>query len=85
MNPLVCLMNLHVLFFLVFTITSFVNSKHQFVYSGFTGANLTFDGMASITPNGLLQLTTTIKICRGGQNCIFKGGRAPVSSFRYYK
>jgi len=50
-------MNLHLLFFFVFTIPSFVNSKHQFIYSGFTGANLTLDGMASITPNGLLQLT----------------------------
>jgi len=49
MNPLLCLMNLHVLFFFVFTIPSFVNSKHQFIYSGFTGANLTLDGMASIT------------------------------------
>jgi serine/threonine protein kinase len=29
----------------------------QFVYSGFTGANLTMDGMATVTPAGLLELT----------------------------
>nr|CAB3452617.1 unnamed protein product [Digitaria exilis] len=39
------------------TIPSFSTAEHQFVYSSFTGVNLTLDGMASITPNGLLQLT----------------------------
>ncbi|OQU76281.1 LOW QUALITY PROTEIN: hypothetical protein SORBI_3010G124700 [Sorghum bicolor] len=29
----------------------------QFVYSGFTGANLTMDGTATITPGGLVELT----------------------------
>jgi len=29
----------------------------QFVYSGFGGANLTLDGAATVTPDGLLQLT----------------------------
>jgi serine/threonine protein kinase len=29
----------------------------QFVYSGFTGANLTMDGTATVTPGGLLELT----------------------------
>ncbi|XP_022681466.1 L-type lectin-domain containing receptor kinase IV.2-like [Setaria italica] len=29
----------------------------QFVYSGFTGANLTMDGTATVTPVGLLELT----------------------------
>ncbi|KAM0889906.1 hypothetical protein ACQ4PT_027425 [Festuca glaucescens] len=31
--------------------------EHQFVYSGFTGANLTLDGAAMVTPNGLLKVT----------------------------
>ncbi|CAL5089899.1 unnamed protein product [Urochloa decumbens] len=57
MNPLFCLVNLQILFSLVFNIPSFVNANHQFVYSRFNGVNLTLDGMASITPNGLLELT----------------------------
>ncbi|KAF8690703.1 hypothetical protein HU200_041078 [Digitaria exilis] len=59
MNHLFCLMNLHILMFLLVcnTIPSFSTAEHQFVYSSFTGVNLTLDGMASITPNGLLQLT----------------------------
>ncbi|KAJ1259119.1 hypothetical protein BS78_10G129100 [Paspalum vaginatum] len=32
-------------------------SGDQFVYSGFTGANLTMDGTATITPAGLVELT----------------------------
>ncbi|CAL5067206.1 unnamed protein product [Urochloa decumbens] len=32
-------------------------SAEQFVYSGFTGANLTLDGAAVVTPSGLLELT----------------------------
>ncbi|VAI62036.1 unnamed protein product [Triticum turgidum subsp. durum] len=31
--------------------------EHQFSYSGFSNTNLTLDGAASITPNGLLMLT----------------------------
>ncbi|CAN6165851.1 unnamed protein product [Urochloa humidicola] len=57
MNPLFCLVNLQILFFLVFNNPSFAYANHQFVYSGFNGVNLTLDGMASITPNGLLELT----------------------------
>ncbi|XP_062230841.1 L-type lectin-domain containing receptor kinase SIT2-like [Phragmites australis] len=55
MNPLFLLMILHLLFFL--NQSSFAIDEHQFVYSGFTGANLTLDDMASITPDGLLELT----------------------------
>ncbi|XP_020160781.1 L-type lectin-domain containing receptor kinase SIT2-like [Aegilops tauschii subsp. strangulata] len=33
------------------------DNKDQFVYSGFTGAPLSLDGTASVTPNGLLELT----------------------------
>ncbi|XP_044950876.1 L-type lectin-domain containing receptor kinase SIT2-like [Hordeum vulgare subsp. vulgare] len=31
--------------------------EHQFSYSGFSNTNLTLDGVASVTPNGLLMLT----------------------------
>ncbi|KAJ4800796.1 Concanavalin A-like lectin protein kinase family protein [Rhynchospora pubera] len=31
--------------------------QNEFVFNGFAGANLTLDGIASITPNGLLRLT----------------------------
>ncbi|KAJ1701718.1 hypothetical protein LUZ63_001497 [Rhynchospora breviuscula] len=31
--------------------------QDEFVFNGFAGANLTLDGIASITPNGLLRLT----------------------------
>ncbi|CAL5018108.1 unnamed protein product [Urochloa decumbens] len=33
------------------------NGHGQFVYNGFTGANLTIDGAATVMPNGLLMLT----------------------------
>lgn len=32
-------------------------SDYQFVYSGFTGTNFTLDGAATVTPDGLLELT----------------------------
>ncbi|KAJ6715953.1 hypothetical protein OIU74_008650 [Salix koriyanagi] len=34
---------------------------HQFICHGFTGANLSLNGMASVHPNGLLELTNTSK------------------------
>ncbi|CAN6222369.1 unnamed protein product [Urochloa humidicola] len=42
---------------LAFTLPAFTTSREQFVYSGFTGANITVDGSARITPTGLLELT----------------------------
>ncbi|RLM65994.1 L-type lectin-domain containing receptor kinase IV.1 [Panicum miliaceum] len=33
------------------------NGEDQFAYSRFTGINLTLDGAATVTPNGLLELT----------------------------
>lgn len=33
------------------------DNRDRFVYSGFTGAPLSLDGTASVTPNGLLELT----------------------------
>ncbi|KAL6647098.1 hypothetical protein ACP70R_014535 [Stipagrostis hirtigluma subsp. patula] len=56
MNRLFLLMLLHLLFFLHHHLTTALNGNH-FVYSGFAGANLSLDGVASITPNGLLELT----------------------------
>lgn len=35
--------------------------KNQFIYHGFTGANLLLSGIAKIHPNGLLELTNTSK------------------------
>ncbi|KAJ1261315.1 hypothetical protein BS78_09G019700 [Paspalum vaginatum] len=37
--------------------SSSLHGQQQFVYQGFAGANLTLDGLATITPNGLLALT----------------------------
>ncbi|KAG0514069.1 hypothetical protein BDA96_10G157900 [Sorghum bicolor] len=34
-----------------------VTSEDQFVYSGFSGNNLTLDGTATVTPDGVLELT----------------------------
>jgi len=62
MNPLFLLLILH-LFFLHLNLSAFGIGRDQFVYSGFTSANLTLDGAATITPNGLLELTNgTVRI-----------------------
>ncbi|XP_025802748.1 L-type lectin-domain containing receptor kinase IV.1-like isoform X1 [Panicum hallii] len=42
---------------LVLTFSDFAASDDQFVYHGFGGVNLTLDGNALITPDGLLELT----------------------------
>ncbi|EAZ38574.1 L-type lectin-domain containing receptor kinase SIT2-like [Oryza sativa Japonica Group] len=45
-------------FLLFLCLVSFVtSSEHQFVFSGFTGSNLVLDGAATITEDGLLELT----------------------------
>ncbi|KAH8499157.1 hypothetical protein H0E87_017898 [Populus deltoides] len=52
-----------------FLLALFISLKHlalaqevnQFIYHGFTGANLSLNGIASIHPNGLLELTNTSK------------------------
>jgi serine/threonine protein kinase len=54
MNPLLLLL-LRLLFFLNLSPLAFGN--YQFAYTGFTGSSLTLDGVASVTPNGLLELT----------------------------
>ncbi|KAF0894306.1 hypothetical protein E2562_038278 [Oryza meyeriana var. granulata] len=40
-------------------------ADEQFVFNGFTGANLSFDGMATVTPNGLLMLTNGTNQLKG--------------------
>ncbi|XP_006652561.2 L-type lectin-domain containing receptor kinase SIT2 [Oryza brachyantha] len=40
-------------------------ADEQFVFDGFTGANLSFDGMATVTPNGLLMLTNGTNQLKG--------------------
>uniref|UniRef100_A0ACD5V5Q6 Uncharacterized protein n=1 Tax=Avena sativa TaxID=4498 RepID=A0ACD5V5Q6_AVESA len=40
-------------------------ADEQFVFNGFTGANLTMDGMATVTPNGLLQLSNATTQLKG--------------------
>jgi hypothetical protein len=55
-NKLMPMFLLH-LITLAFTLPTFTTSNEQFVYSGFTGANITVDGSAAITPTGLLELT----------------------------
>ncbi|KAG8065417.1 hypothetical protein GUJ93_ZPchr0004g38854 [Zizania palustris] len=40
-------------------------ANEQFVFNGFTGANLSFDGMATVTPNGLLMLTNGTNQLKG--------------------
>ncbi|KAL6596677.1 hypothetical protein ACP70R_047320 [Stipagrostis hirtigluma subsp. patula] len=37
----------------------------QFIYSGFSGSNLTVDGTATVTPDGLLQLTNGTAYLKG--------------------
>ncbi|KAG6762190.1 hypothetical protein POTOM_032681 [Populus tomentosa] len=52
-----------------FLLALFISLKHlalaqevnQFIYHGFTGANLSLNGIAGIHPNGLLELTNTSK------------------------
>lgn len=50
---------LHVLLFLSLGLAPLCSSEveDQFVYSGFTGTNLTLDGAAMVTADGLLKVT----------------------------
>ncbi|KAL6621259.1 hypothetical protein ACP70R_033691 [Stipagrostis hirtigluma subsp. patula] len=40
-------------------------ADEQFVFNGFTGANLSLDGMATVTPEGLLMLTNGTSQLKG--------------------
>jgi hypothetical protein len=55
MDPLSFL--LHLLVFIILNLSALATSEDQFVYSGFAGVNLSLDGVATVTPNGLLELT----------------------------
>uniref|UniRef100_A0ACD5TYD0 Uncharacterized protein n=1 Tax=Avena sativa TaxID=4498 RepID=A0ACD5TYD0_AVESA len=49
---------LHAISFLVLLpVAASTTSNNQFVYNGFAGINLTLDGNAMVTPDGLLELT----------------------------
>lgn len=56
---------LHLIFFIVLNPSALSTSQDQFVYSGFTGVNLTLDGVATVTPNGLLELTNGTTLLKG--------------------
>uniref|UniRef100_I1Q7T5 non-specific serine/threonine protein kinase n=1 Tax=Oryza glaberrima TaxID=4538 RepID=I1Q7T5_ORYGL len=57
------------LLFLILNLASLTTAASgdgdQFIYSGFHGSNLTVDGAASITPDGLLQLTDGAAYLKG--------------------
>lgn len=42
---------------LVLILEAFTTSHGEFVYHGFSGVNLTLDGNAMVTPDGILELT----------------------------
>ncbi|KAM3347236.1 hypothetical protein ACQJBY_021294 [Aegilops geniculata] len=48
---------LRLLFLCLLVLAASATGDDQLVYSGFTGANLTLDGAATVTPDGLLELT----------------------------
>jgi hypothetical protein len=52
---------------LALTVQAFATSSsdQQFVYSGFSGANITMDGAAAITHAGLLELTNGTQQLKG--------------------
>uniref|UniRef100_A0A452XQM9 non-specific serine/threonine protein kinase n=1 Tax=Aegilops tauschii subsp. strangulata TaxID=200361 RepID=A0A452XQM9_AEGTS len=53
-------------FFLVLDLSELATGQqNQFVYSGFAGANLALEGVATITPDGLLELTNGTFRLRG--------------------
>ncbi|KMT05189.1 hypothetical protein BVRB_7g173360 [Beta vulgaris subsp. vulgaris] len=52
-------------FLLILSLSAFSEQRNQFVYHGFTEADLHLDGLADIHPNGLLQLTNTTKLKKG--------------------
>ncbi|CAI9760779.1 unnamed protein product [Fraxinus pennsylvanica] len=77
---------------LIFYIISFLTtskSVDEFTYNGFRSANLSLDGMARITPNGLLKLTNSTTQQKGHafypDPIIFKNSSyAPAFSFSTY-
>ena len=50
---------------LLFTAFTVSEPEKQFIYHGFRGSNLHLEGLAEISPDGLLQLTNTTKFQKG--------------------
>ncbi|XP_037411689.1 L-type lectin-domain containing receptor kinase SIT2-like [Triticum dicoccoides] len=57
MNSVLMLVRLLFLICLILAASTTGEADGQLAYSGFTGANLTLDGAATVTPDGLLELT----------------------------
>jgi hypothetical protein len=62
----------HLSFFLLFSLalnlvssTTVVTGQDQFVFSGFSDSNLNLDGGATITPDGVLELTNRTVTIKG--------------------
>ncbi|XP_077237170.1 L-type lectin-domain containing receptor kinase SIT2-like [Tasmannia lanceolata] len=53
-----------ILLFLILIKVSASNND-VYIYNGFLSTDLSFEGIAGITPNGLLQLTNNTKECKG--------------------
>ena len=61
-------MSMNIFFFFLLHLSKFTtsaSSEDEFIFNGFSGANLTIDGVASITSDGLLELTNTSKYVKG--------------------
>lgn len=74
------------LFFLLLLLNLVASSEDDFIFNGFSGSNLSVDGVASITSDGLLQLTnaTTTHMKGHGFNPIplhFKSAGGKINSF----
>ncbi|KAK1684383.1 hypothetical protein QYE76_045231 [Lolium multiflorum] len=61
MAPLLILL----LFLCLGSLRPTASADEQFSFNGFTGANLILDGMATVTPNGLLQLSNATSQLKG--------------------
>ncbi|KAG1355336.1 L-type lectin-domain containing receptor kinase IV.2 [Cocos nucifera] len=56
---------MNMIFFLILTLTTVSAQDADFTYNGFGAAKLRLDGIAEITPNGLLRLTDTRLLAKG--------------------
>uniref|UniRef100_A0ACD5TCC6 Uncharacterized protein n=1 Tax=Avena sativa TaxID=4498 RepID=A0ACD5TCC6_AVESA len=74
---------LHLLFFILPHLSELAAGQDQFVYSGFTRDDLTLDGVATITPDGLLELTNGTFRLKGHafHPTPFQFGNTPNGSF----
>ncbi|VAI50568.1 unnamed protein product [Triticum turgidum subsp. durum] len=65
MKPLSFLLLIKLLFLGLSVAPFIAGDEHQFSFSGFSNTNLTLDGAASVTPNGLLMLTNGSALSMG--------------------